>query len=514
MPLEINGKKMRKIVLNSVLILGSLFLLTGCFRRVAPEGFGPTDLEQGLIAYDQGEWESAMKYFNNALEYNPDDTEALFKRGIIFQRLNKTDQAIQSYQQVLRVDRKHYKAHYNLGNLFSFEKGDTVQAVFHYRKFLASSPTHRNAREVRKKLADLTNVPGDKGLKHRDSARGKATRPLMPASTGVLVQPPTMTPLPLPLLTKKPIEMPLPQAAQAPLLMPSHFPQVVCLSGTVGEKQVEGSGFVIGRRGYLLASAHQVERTTRLMARFQDGSSHPATLLSVSEALDLALLQIPLQNVMPLVLDAKPSPPVGEAVVAVGCPFGLSHSATQGIISAPERKLGGKPLLQTDVAINPGSSGGPLMNAKGDVVGIIVGALPEAKGIAFALTSRKARHFLGETFLQIGTLFADAKRYDEAAEALSMSSEFWPNSPRTFNNLGEVFRRTKQFEKAKTAYVRAVSLDPQYADAHYNLGILYDNHLRDRSQAANHYRQYLDLDPDSPDALQVGQWLSAAEAAK
>jgi len=54
---------MRKIVLNSVLILGSLLLLTGCFRRVAPEGFGPTDLEQGLIAYDQGEWESAMKYF-------------------------------------------------------------------------------------------------------------------------------------------------------------------------------------------------------------------------------------------------------------------------------------------------------------------------------------------------------------------------------------------------------------------------------------------------------------------
>ena len=506
---------MRKIVLNSVFILGSLLLLTGCFRRVAPEGFGPTDLEQGLIAYDQGEWESAMKYFDNALQHNPDDTEALFKRGVIFQRLNNVDKALKSYQQVLRVDRKHAKAHYNIANLYSFEKGNTVQAVFHYRKFLSLSPGHPRAKEVRKKLADLTQVPGDKGLKHRNTMRlGKRGRPVPPPA-GELIQPPTFAAAPVPLPMKQSVEMPLPSSGpKAPLNMKTDFPQVVCLTGTVGEKRVEGSGFVIGGRGYILASSHQVERATRLMARFQDGSSYPATLLSVSEALDLALLQVPVQGIAPLVLDLKPSPPVGEPVVAVGCPFGLNHSTTQGIISAPERNFNGKPLLQTDVAINPGSSGGPLLNANGEVLGVIVGVLPEAKGIAFALTSRKARHFLGETFLQIGTLFADAKRYEEAAEALSMSAQFWPNSPRTFNNLGEVFRRTRQFEKAKGAYDKAVSLDPQYADAHYNLGILYDNHLRDRGKAANHYRKYLDLDPKSPDAAEVGQWLTAAEAAR
>lgn len=511
---------MCKIVQKNLLFLGSLLFLSGCLSHVAPDGLGPTDLEQGLIAYDEGEWESAMKYFDNALKRNPEDTEALFKRGVIFQRLNNTDKAIKSYQQVLRVNRKHAKAHYNIANLYSFEKADTVQAVFHYRKFLSFSPGHPRAKEVRKKLAALTQVPGDKGLMQRNMMRAGKRGRARPAPTGELIQPPILPAMTVPapaaaaISVEKPLEMPLPPVPKAPLNTKTDFPQVVCLTGTVGEKRVEGSGFVIGRRGYLLASGHQVERATRLMARFQDGTSHPATLLSVSQALDLALLQVPVQGLPTLALDGKPSPPVGEPVLAVGCPFGLGHSATQGIISAPERNFDGKPLLQTDVAINPGSSGGPLLNENGEVLGVIVGVLPEAKGIAFALTSRKARHFLGETFLQIGTLFADAKRYDDAAEALSMSQQFWPNSPMTHNNLGEVFRRTKQFEKAKAAYARAVSLDPNYADAHYNLGILYDNHLGDRRQAANHYRAYLDLDPQSPDAAQVGQWLTAAEAAK
>lgn len=492
-------------------LIVSMLVLTGCFRQAAPEGMGPSDLEMGLIAYDQGEWESSMKYLDSALKRNPENTEALFKRGVILQKLNKTENAIAAYKEVVRIDRGHFKAHYNLANLYSYEKGNTVQAVFHYRKFLDMAPGHPHARVARKKLSELTNVPDEKGSKHRSDLPVQAMRGSSPLS-GELIQPPTF-PAPLPATPLPPAP---PKLAENPLaadlVEKTSFPEVVCLTGTVGEKRVEGSGFIVGRNGYILASRHQVDHATRLMARFQDGTTQPATLLSVSEALDLALLQIPVQGVAPLVFDEKPSPPVGEPVLAVGCPFGLSHSATQGIISAPERNLDGKPLLQTDVAINPGSSGGPLLNKQGEVVGVIVGVLPNAKGIAFALTSRKARHFLGETFLQIGTLFAEAKRYAEAEDALSMSGAFWPNAPKTFNNLGEVYRRMKQFEKAEAAYVKAVSLDPAYADGHYNLGILYDNHLNNRKKAAEHYRKYLDLNPQSEDAGQVGQWLTAAEA--
>ncbi|MFQ5589515.1 MAG: trypsin-like peptidase domain-containing protein, partial [Nitrospiria bacterium] len=499
-PLKIKKKTMTKqIIILSVLII-QVGMLSGCFRRIAPEGIGPTDLEEGLIAYDQGDWETALWHLDKATNNNPDEAEAFFKRGVIFQRMEKIDEAISNYREVVRIDRKHFKAHYNLANLYSYEKADTVQAVFHYRRFLKMAPGHPLASKAKSKLAQLTQIAGESRKPFHRPAADPQTIAQASIVAGELVQPPIS---PLPLLPKPSSEKPIQSGV---------FPQVVCITGRVGQRQVEGSGFVVAKGGYILASGHQVQRATRLMAHFQDGSTFPATLLSVSEALDLALLQIPFQEMTPLGFDPEKSPPVGEPVLAVGCPFGLNHSASQGIISAPERNMDGQYLLQTDVAINPGSSGGPLLSREGEVLGVVVGMLTQAQGIAFALPARDARHFLGETFLQIGNLYAEAKRYEEAADALLTSSNFWPESPQALNNLGEVYRRIRLYDAAETAYLRAVLSNPRYADAHYNLGILYDNHLNKRKQAVTHYRKYLELKPGSPDAVQVGQWLTAAES--
>ncbi len=476
----------------------SLTLVTGCVRRIAPNGIGPTNLEEGLIAYDQGEWEKALSHLDKAIQNDPENTEAYFKRGVIFQRMEKIDSAILNYREVVRIDRKHFKAHYNLANLYSFEKADAVQAVFHYRRFLKMAPNHPLAPKARDKLAKLTKVAGDKNpflSSEKEQDRLASGSPF----AGELVQPPISPP-------------PFSKPSSEKPGRGGVFPQVVCISGMVGQTQVEGSGFIVGEQGYILASGHQVERATRLTVKFQDGSTYPANLLSVSEALDLSLLQIPFQGMSPLAFDLEKSASVGDPVLAVGCPFGLNHSASQGIISAPERKIGEKHLLQTDVAINPGSSGGPLLSREGEVLGVVVGMLPQAQGIAFALPAREVRHFLGETFLQIGNLYAEVNRYTEAAEALLISSNFWPESPQALNNLGEVYRRLQQFDAAETAYLRSLLSNPRYAEAHYNLGILYDNHLNKRKQAATHYRKYLELKPRSADAAQVGQWLTAAES--
>jgi tetratricopeptide (TPR) repeat protein len=245
--------------------------------------------------------------------------------------------------------------------------------------------------------------------------------------------------------------------------------------------------------------------------QFRDGSIQPATLLSIGKEVDLSLLKIPSREIGSLPFSSARNEKIGETVVAVGCPFGLNHSVARGIISAPERVLDDRPLLQTDVPINPGNSGGPLLNRKGEVVGVVIGLLPEARGIAFAVPGREARRFLGESFFQMGTLFAEKKRYPEAGEALRKSVGFWPRSARAYSNLGEVYRRMKEINKAETAFTKAVEIDPQYADAHYNLGVLYDGELRDPGKAAIHYRKFLELEPNSPEAVRIGRWLAALE---
>jgi len=503
---------MERLFKNALLFLSAWIILAGCSRQLRPDAVGPTHLEEGLIAYDQNRLDDALRSLDAALKLDPQNTEALFRKGVILQKQNKTEEAVASYREVVRIDPNHFKAHHNLANIYSYEKANNVQAIFHYRRFLNLAPTHPLAARAQMRLAELTEVPGDK------LARGKGITEEQGEGdihlTGELAGPPSPLPAPLPPVSVS--SLPIPDgrtAGKAPAEPVPSFPQVVCVHGDTAKGQIEGSGFIVGP-GYILASGHQANQASRLTVQFQNGAMVPASVLSVSSALDLALLQIAPQEAEPLLFAAANSSKVGESVMAVGCPFGLNHSASQGIISAPERVLGERPVLQTDVAINPGNSGGPLLNKQGEVVGVVLGTLQEARGIAFAVPSREVKRFLGETFFQMGTLLAEAKRYPEAADLLSQSIRSWPQSAKAYNNLGEVFRRMKEVKKAEQAYLKALEVNPKYADAHFNIGTFYDTVLRNSQKAALHYKRYLELKPASPEAVQVAQWLAAIEGKK
>jgi serine protease Do len=153
----------------------------------------------------------------------------------------------------------------------------------------------------------------------------------------------------------------------------------------------EGSGFIVSPDGYILTNAHVVADADEVTVKTTDRREYPAKVVGVDEASDVAVLKIEAKN-LPTVRLGDPSKlRPGEWVVAIGSPFGFENSVTAGIVSATSRAMPGgnyTPFIQTDVAVNPGNSGGPLFNLNGEVVGInsqIYSRTGGYMGVSFAI---------------------------------------------------------------------------------------------------------------------------------
>ena len=164
----------------------------------------------------------------------------------------------------------------------------------------------------------------------------------------------------------------------------------------VEHRRGHGTGVTFTPDGYALTNAHVVEGGKRIRVRFHDGESNEADVVGVDTTTDLAVLRTGRSNLSTLPLAEASQVRVGQVVVALGHPFGFERSVTMGVVSALERRLPGRDgavldgLIQTDAAINPGNSGGPLMNVRGQIVGINTAMLPFAQGIGFAVPSATA----------------------------------------------------------------------------------------------------------------------------
>lgn len=145
---------------------------------------------------------------------------------------------------------------------------------------------------------------------------------------------------------------------------------------TPGEEhtvQSSGSGFVIGSKGYILTNHHVVEDAEQIMVRFKDRSEYKAEVIGTDPATDIALLKVEANNLKTVRLGQSSRLKQGEWVLAIGSPFNFEHTVTSGIVSAKGRSFPRQPyvpFIQTDVPINRGNSGGPLINMQGEVVGI------------------------------------------------------------------------------------------------------------------------------------------------
>ena len=162
-----------------------------------------------------------------------------------------------------------------------------------------------------------------------------------------------------------------------------------------------GSGFIVEKDGYIITNNHVVDGASEIKVKLADGRESTARVIGRDPKTDLALIKIStfLKDLPTLTLGDSDAIQVGDWVLAVGNPFGLEHTVTQGIISASGRVIGSGPydnFLQTDAPINPGNSGGPLINMKGEVVGINSAIVAAGQGIGFAIPSNTAKRIVAQ----------------------------------------------------------------------------------------------------------------------
>jgi len=159
-----------------------------------------------------------------------------------------------------------------------------------------------------------------------------------------------------------------------------------------------GSGFVWSSEGIIVTNNHVVEGASRITVNFSDGTQVPARLIGVDPDSDVAVLRVDAKNLLAAPIGTSSDLLIGETVIAVGNPFGLSGTVTTGVVSALGRSVPSKEagrtftdFIQTDASINPGNSGGPLLNIEGRVIGINTMIYANAQGIGFAIPVDRAK---------------------------------------------------------------------------------------------------------------------------
>jgi len=166
-----------------------------------------------------------------------------------------------------------------------------------------------------------------------------------------------------------------------------------------------GSGFIISSDGFIVTNSHVIKSAEKITVNIQDGRQFSAQIIGDDPATDIAVLQVNAENLSFIKFGNSDALQVGQLAIAIGNPFGFQYTLTAGVVSALGRTLRTESqrliddVIQTDAALNPGNSGGPLLNSFGEVIGVNTAIIASGQGLCFAVTSNLAEYIVGKLII-------------------------------------------------------------------------------------------------------------------
>ena len=302
-----------------------------------------------------------------------------------------------------------------------------------------------------------------------------------------------------------------------------------------GDVSSIGSGFFISNSGVLLTNFHVLDGAYNAEIKTLDGNQYPvATVMAVSKVVDLikVRIDIPANQVTPVVLSSE-APSVADNIFVVGSPLGLEQTVSEGIISAVREIPGGGNILQLTAPISQGSSGGPVLNQKGEAVGVVTFQAAKGQNLNFAVsvgaiemlseestelsvaewTIRNSRRgpALAASLCSKGSRLTIQGEYEEALTYFKKAAETNPDDPDAWYGLGSCYVGLDQPEDAIAAYKRPIEQDPDNAVAHFILAMYYKS-IGQHEQVVPTLLEVIRIDPSNLRAqLELGRAYGALD---
>ena len=272
-----------------------------------------------------------------------------------------------------------------------------------------------------------------------------------------------------------------------------------------GEFLKLGSGFFINENGDIITNYHVIQGASSAEIKTADEKTYPITyIVAEDEQNDIIRLSvnIPSQYVYPLSL-SKTIPEVGERIIVYGSPLGLENTVSDGIVSAIRDIPDYGRIIQITAPISPGSSGSPVLNMKGEVIGIATFQMVGGQNLNFAIPSEKivkVNENAASYFFDKSLDFMLEKEYEKALYFLDLMIKKGPLDSLSYWKIGYCNQELGVYNKAIEAYKQAIRIDPDKFHAHYGLGLTYVK-AGDRNSALNEYKTLKELDIDEAKKL-------------
>jgi len=297
-----------------------------------------------------------------------------------------------------------------------------------------------------------------------------------------------------------------------------------------GNLLTNGSGFFISQDGDVITNRHVIMDASRAEVKTAEGKVYPITqVLAEDKEGDIirVSVDIPQKEVKPLSVGVS-VPEVGERIIVIGNPLGLERTVSDGIVSAVRDVPNFGNIIQITAPISPGSSGSPVVNMKGEVIGVATFQLMEGQNLNFVIPSERIAKLkqdkgktLAEWQFQTGVAYYELGRYSEAVESFKQAIRINPDYAEAHYNLGVAYYKLGRYSEAVEAYKQAIRINPDYAEAHYNLGVAYGV-LGRHSEAVEAFKQAIRINPDYAEAHcnlgvsygKLGRYSEAVEAYK